>query len=538
MSNARFILLSLMALATLALAAQMVIDFSAVNIGSACIVFASSIAMLLYLLWTPALHTHPLSTFALFGFCVTTQMGALLGQTVFGTSLAQNLRQPLETFATLAGFQVIALLAHMLYRWFLHPAPPPSPVAAPLVASPSLIRQLLGKLGLYEAPPTSALWLMGYVGLFAFLISGGSEGTFRKVLDGMRFLTWAPFLIPMYLIQVGPAYCRPRRQYLHLLGFGSLVILLGLAANVRSIMLSGFVTIALFALLTALRSQKPVSGRRCLQLGLLGLVLGAVAIPMTDLATAMVVARKVRGGVSAVDMVKETLYYFQRPELLAQQERMQRDAATLDKYDEYYFENPLLARLMETKFHDNSLYFVSRFSQSDTARLAQTSVDLMWSILPNPALKALGVDVNKRDLEFSMGDYLSHLSQGGPLGGYRTGSMLAQGLALLGIGFAVVYFFACLGVFALLDLLSYRQRSGQVLLSTVGMLSIWKIFQYGLTADALHAWVSLVFRELPQQVFFFVVITTFVRCLGLVFQGGARPDPRATPTAHGFPLRP
>lgn len=529
MSNARFILLSLMALATLALAAQMAIDFSTINIASACIVFASSIAMLLYLLWTPALHTHPLSTFALFGFCVTTQLGALLGQTVFGASLAQNLRQPMETFATLAGFQAVAVLAHMLYRWFLHPAPPPSSVAPPLEAAPSLIRQLLGKLGLYEAPPTSALWLMGYVGLFAFLISGGSEGTFRKVLDGMRFLTWAPFLIPMYLIQVGPSYCRPRRQYLHLLCFGGLVVLLGLAANVRSIMLSGFVTIALFALLTALRSQAPVSGKRCLQLGVLGLVLGAVAIPMTDLATAMVVARKVRGGVSAVDMVKETLYYFQRPELLAQQERMQRDAATLDKYDEYYFENPLLARLMETKFHDNSLYFVSRFSQSDTSRLADTSVDLMWSILPNPALKALGVDVNKRDLEFSMGDYLSHLSQGGPLGGYRTGSMLAQGLALLGAGFAIVYFFACLGVFALLDLLSYRSRSGQVLLTTVGMLSIWKIFQYGLTADALHAWVSLVFRELPQQVFFFFLITTFVRCLGLVFHGHAR----AT-TVHGI----
>lgn len=511
MSNARFVLSSLMALALLALLAQLFIDFKAVNIASACIVFASSMAILLYLLWTPAIKTHPLSTFAIFGFCFTTQLGALLGQAALGTSLADNLRQPMETFATLAGFQAVALLAHTGYRWLLNP---------PGHEGQSPPRQLLDKLGLYRVPGTGALWLMGYVGMLAFLIGSGRESTFGKVLQGMTFLTWAPFLIPMYLLQLGEAYCNPRRQYPHLVFFAGLVVLLGLAANARSIIFSGFVTIALFALLLALRNAEPVSMKRVMRLGLLGLVLAALAIPVSDLATAMVVARKVRGSVSAVQMVTETFHYLGRPEALEGERQRVRDEA-LGKYDELYLANPLLARLVETKFHDNSLYFASTFSSSDSVRLAQTTVDMLWSILPDPVLKALAVDVDKRDLKFSMGDYLSHLSQGGPLGSYRTGSMLAQGVALLGVGFVAVYFVACLAMFALMDLLSYRPRGGPVLLSAVGMLMVWELFLNGITAESLHAWLSFAVRALPQALLFFLLLAGVARFTGWLFSGSS-----------------
>lgn len=512
MSNSRFILLGLMALALLALLAQMVIDFSSENIASASMVFGSSMAVLLYLLWTPALRTHPLSTFAVFGFCVTTQLGALLGQTAYGTSLADNLRQPMATFATLAAFQLLAMIAHTGYRWLL---PPPADNGG------SLPRHLLRKSGLYDTPSTGVLWFLGYVGLFAFLLGSGREGTFGKVMQGLAFVTWAPFLIPMYLIQLGEAYSSWRKQWPYLLVFCGLVVLLGLAANARQVMLSGFVTIALFALLGAMRSSTAVSGRQLLKIGVAGLVLAALAIPLSDLATAMVVARKVRGNVSAVQMVKETMYYFQRPEAIAAQNNDQRNA-TLGKYDEYYFENPLLARLVETKFHDNALFFASTLTQSDTNLLAQTTLDLFWAILPDPIIKTLEVDVDKKSLEFSIGDYLSHLSQGGPLGSRRTGSMLAQGVALLGVGFTVVYMAFCLVAFAMMDLLSFRNRGGQVVLSAVGMLAVWKLFQYGVTAESLQAWASTTLRAIPQNILLFLALAAVARGLGMFFGGGSR----------------
>lgn len=512
MSNSRLILLGLMALALMTLLAQMVIGFTSVNVASACIVFASTIATLLYLMWTPALQTHPLSTFAVFGFCVTSQFGALLGQTAYWTPLADNLRQPIATFALLAAFQLLAMIAHTGHRWLM-PLPSPERGALP--------RQLLHKAGLYDTPSTGVLWFMGYVGLFAFLLGSGREGTFGKVMQGLSFITWAPFLIPMYLIQFGEIYSSFRRQWPYLLVFSGLVVLLGLAANARQVMLSGFVTIALFALLGAMRSTAQVSGKRVLRLGVLGLVLAGLAIPLTDLATAMVVARKVRDNVSAVEMVKETLYYFQRPDALAEHNEDQR-STTLGKYDEYYFANPLLARFVETKFHDNSLYFASTLTQSDADLLARTTADLFWAILPDPVIQLLGVDIDKKALGFSIGDYLSHLSQGAPLGSRRTGSMLAQGVALLGMGFAVVYIAFCLVAFAMMDLLSFRNRGGQVVLSAVGMLAVWKLFQYGVTSESLQAWASGPLRTIPQNIVLFLVVAAVARGMGMFFGGRTR----------------
>lgn len=511
MSNSRFILLGLMALSLAALVAQIAIDFSTENIASASIVFASSMAVLLYLMWTSALQTHPLSTFAVFGFCVTTQLGALLGQTAYGTSLADNLRQPMETFALLAGFQLLAMCTHTAHRWLL---------PAPEADKGSLVRRSLQAAGLYGTPSTGVLWFVGCVGLIALVLGGGREGTFGKVMQGLSFLTWAPFLIPMYLIQLGEAYSSWHKQWPFLLFFAMLIVLLGLATNARGGMLAGFVTIALFSLLGGLRSVEAVSAKRLWRAGLIGLVLAAIAIPLSDLATAMVVARKARGNISAVQMVQQTLHYWQRPdEIQAYRERAEAD--TLRGYDEFYFENPLLARLVETKFHDNALYFASTLTASDSDLLAQTTADFMWVVLPDPVIKRLGVDVDKKDLEFSMGDYLSHLSQGGPLGGRRTGSMLAQGVALLGLGFAVVYIVLCFLAFAVMDVLSFRNRGGQVMLSAVGMLAIWKLFQYGITNDSLHVWVTTTIRTIPQNIVLFLLVATVARSFGMLF-GGAR----------------
>lgn len=522
MSNGRFVLLLLVLLNVAALLVQLFIDFSAVNLASASIAFASSMAVLLYLLWTPAIHTHPVSTFALFGFCATTQMGALLGQSAMLTSLSDNLRQPMQTFAMLAGVQLLALLTHTGYRWVLNPVND---------SRESLPRQLLRGLGLYQAPGTGTLWFMGYMGLIAFVIGGGREGTFFKVLQGMGFLTWAPFLIPMYLLEQGRSYCNPRRQFPHLVFFMGLVVLLGLAANARQVMLSGFVTIGLFGLLLALRSTTPVRVGQVLRLGLLGLVLAAISIPLSDLATAMAVARKARGFISAPQMVQETFRYYGQPDVLQAEQDKLASATTNSQYDEFYFANPLLARLVETKFHDNALYFASTLSPSDVDQLAETSAKMVAVLLPQPVINKLGWKIDKNDYEFSMGDYLAHLSYGGPLGGYRTGSMLGQGSALFGAGFVAFYVLVCLLAFSLFDLLSYRRGQGQVLLSAVAMLAIWKLFQNGLTGESIHSWLGLFVRALPQNILIFLVFALVGRVFGSLSGSAAHRLPQQPP-AH------
>lgn len=520
----RLVLLALLGANLLALAAQLVIGPQPVNLASSCLAFSSSAATLLYLLWTPALHTHPLSAFTLLGFCVTTQMGALLGQTAFGVALADNLRQPITTFAWLAAFQAVAIGMHAFHRAVLSPAG---------ARQSSTLRALLDRAGLYTPPGTGTLWFMGYLGLLAFVIGSGREGVFAKTLQGMAFMTWAPFLIPMYLLQFGEAYSRWSRQGVHLVFFALLVVLLGLAANSRAVMLSGFMTVSLFALLMLLRSRERVRWSRVATALVAMAALGAVAIPVSDLATAMVVARKARGTVSAPQMVQETWRVFQQPEVLAA-ERAERATRVRQQYDERYIDNPLLARIVETKFHDNALYFAGTLTPGDRDELARRTAELFVIVLPTPVLNRLGFDLDKRDYQYSMGDLLAHLSHGGPLGGYRTGSMPAHGLALLGAGFLAVYAALCLVAFSLLDLLATRRRDGLVLVSAIGMLSLWDLFLGGLTGESVHGWITYYLRYLPQSIVLFLLVGAVVRSLGWLTSGlHVRPPARRMPPHPG-----
>jgi len=518
MTYSRFVIGLLLGACLLALLAQIAVGFDSVNLAAASIVFASSVAMLLYLLWTPALRTHPLSTFALLGFCVTTQMGALLMQSVHLTPVADNLRQPLLTFGLLAAFQAVAMLMHVAHRWLL----------APGGGNPdALARRALAWFGVYDAPGPGALWFMGWVGLFALFVGGLGDSPTHKVFEAIAFLAWAPYLIPMYLLRLGRAYCKPAPQVVRLLLYSVLIVLLGIAINSRQIMLLGFTTVGLFALLMVLRSQAPLQWRRVGQVAGVFALLGVLAVPASQLATAMVVARDARGHATLPEMVAKTLRYATDPQALVEDREYRARQALVARYDEHYFANPLVARFVETKFHDNAFFFAGMLTAAERALLADTTQRWLWTILPQPAIDAIGIDVDKTELWFTMGDYLAHLAQGGPLGGFRTGSALAQGLALMSVGFFVLYAALCLLMYALFDLLSRRGQGGEVAVSAVGMLLIWELFSNGVTNESLHAWLGFVIRLLPQALLFFVLLLLFTRIVAAVFASPLVPRPAA-----------
>jgi hypothetical protein len=523
MSQSRFVLLLLLSLVLLAFGAQFLIDGRIDNIAAATVVAASSLLVVLYLLWTSALQTHPLSTFALLGFCLTTQMGALLAQSAAGSSLTDNLRQPLATFATLAFYQLVAVASHALYRIFYK-----TPKMTATLKSPPIFRSVLQSLKLYAVPTVGALWFMGFMGLFCLLVSGG-DGLVSRIAQGANFVAWAPFLIPMYATQQGPGYCNTRRHYVMLGFYALLIVLYGLAANARGMMLSGVMTVVLFALLQILRSPQPVTSKQVFRVAVLGVVMAALSIPVADLVTAMVVARKDRGKVSTYKMVENTLYFATQPQILREQRLRDRFISLRDGYDEVYFASPLIGRLVETKFHDNALYFGSRLSDRDARRITDTTEELLWATLPQPILKAFDVEIDKTSLNFSMGDYISYLGGAGAaggLGGFRTGSGIAQGMAIFGPGFWPLMFVLFPVLFLAVDVLAYRARDGVVMVSALGMLGLWKMFQYGISAESLQWLIQAVLRTLPQSILLFIIIFFIARKLdgGLRSLGKSRPD--------------
>jgi hypothetical protein len=503
MSVRRAIFGFLIWITVLAFPMQVAIEPSMVNALATSIVVVSSLTVLFYLLWSTALNTHPLSTVALLGFCFTSQLGALLVQTGFWTALSNSLYDPLYTFGTLALYQAVALIAHCVYRFFSAKRP----------VDAQLLRGFLGWLGLYKVPSAGNLWFMGCVGLCTFPFSH-FQNVLGKIALGFIFLTWAPFLIPFFLREVGESYCNATLSRGLLIGYALAACLLGLALNTRAVMFQGVVTVGLLYLFTAMRSNTPVTARSILKITLLAAVLVAVAFPVSNLATAMAVARQWRGKVSALEMINTTFFVLTKPYLIAAYRAQAETASRFGAYDEHYIDNPLLNRLVTTKYDDNAFHFARSLTTEDAkAQLGDISKKFVWAGLPTPVLRRLGIPVVKDDIAYSMGDYLAYLSRGIPMGGHKIGSMFAQGIALFGPLFPFIYAVGCVILFFFLDLLTVRSAAADASLAALGMLQIWIVFTMGISYESLHAAVYFVFRNFEQMVLIYIVVFGLARLM-------------------------
>ena len=503
MTVSRAIFATLIMVTVLALPVQYVIDPSVENIACTCIVLASALTVLIYLRETTALMYHPLSSIALLGFCFSSQLGALLVQSLTGTSLVGSLYNPLYTFGTLALYLGIALLVHIAYRFFTVNPPTATPV----------LRGLLAWAGIYRTPSCGALWYMSCLGLPAFMF-WHNDSVLGKIAVGFSFLVWAPFLIPFYSREIGAAYCNVRLNKFLLAMYSIAIAIFGLALNARGIMFAGLSTIGLLYFLAALRSDTRVSGRAVRRLTVVALFLVAIATPVSDLATAMAIARQVRGKVSAAVMIHTTLRIWRQPRVLAAYRADQLVASRFSAYDEHYIANPILARLVETKFYDNSFRFARTLTTEATrAQLREVSIRFAWAGLPSPLLRAVGINIDKNDLDFSMGDYLAYLSRGIPLGGRKTGNFFAQGIVLFGPLFPFLYALICAGLFGIMDLLTIKRTDGPASISALGMLEIWSFFMGGITYESLHKVLQYFVRTFSQTVLIYVLVFTPSRLL-------------------------
>jgi hypothetical protein len=216
--------------------------------------------------------------------------------------------------------------------------------------------------------------------------------------------------------------------------------------------------------------------------------------------------------VSATTMLRTTLRIWRQPSVIAAYRADQQLASRFSAYDEHYIANPVLARLVETKFYDTAFHFARTLTTDDAkARLRDISLKFAWAGLPAPLLRVMGIHVDKDDLDFSMGDYLAYLSRGVPLGGRKTGNLFAQGIALFGPLFPFLYAVICLGLYGLMDLLTIRPAKGAARLSAVGMLQIWTFFIGGITYESLHKVLHLFIRNFAQTLLIYVLMMTPAR---------------------------
>lgn len=473
--------------------AQLAIDFRYDNIISATIIFCSTGFLLTYIRATDACQTRAISSFMLLGYCVTTQFGATLGQSLSWAPVAAGLRIPVQTFGHLAGLQLVAILAHCTFRYV-------KPVHS---IADSIAKRVLSPMGLFIIPSPSNLWLLGVIGFLAQTAGASATGNvLGKAVDGIRFLAWCPFLIPVYHNRLGPDYCDIRKHLPAIAGFLALSVILGLALNMRGTMVVGVTMAALVFLLLIIQDESPLKKGTYLKLIIGAGVMSVGVLILGDVARAMAVARGLRGQVTPIEMLSKTV------ELIV--DRSKQDSgdnyinidAVLGLYDEQYLTSPALARFVETKFHDNTLFYGSLLTENSLEDLLETTKDQFITVFPEPLLKALDIKTKKDDLFFSMGDYMSNLAYGLGMGGFKTGSALGQGISLFGFFFYPIYFLIVIMFMILNESQQRVEKSGLMNICPTIMLAAFPLFMRGLTTESL-ANVLNVFRVIPQMLIVF-----------------------------------
>jgi hypothetical protein len=484
-----FIILVLLLSSLAAFVAQLIIDSSTINIATSCIALLTALVISSYIKRTDAIQTDPLSTFVIFGFAVTTQIGALLFQSLAWTSLSEGLRQPIETFATLFVYLTVALVAHIFFRM----------LTSNTTARPSLIFSLLERARLYEVPSSSTLWIMGWFGVLAIFFGRGADVN-NKVWDGFRFLIYTPFLIPIYINLIGKTYANYLKEFFFLALWFSLLLLFGMLLGTRGIIFAGVMIIALIYLLAGLRSNAFLQSKQIFKFSVFFVLILMFIGPASDLATAIQITRQ-----SNDRSIENTISVAQKPYLLENYRLAEVANAKYGAYDEAYIRSPLFKRFVETKFYDNALYFSSNLSDNGKDLLAEKTTDLLFGILPQPVLDFLKIDVDKSISRFSMGDYLAYLSSGIALGSYKTGSMFAQGQALMGSFFIIAYFMICISMFYLMGLLC-KKSNDVVTLSAPALLLIWSLFGAGISAESIHQMIAFIIRNYAQSIFIYLIL--------------------------------
>lgn len=493
---------------------QLIFHFSVPeNLLAVSLVWISSAFTVSYTLESERFHRNPISVLLVLGFNFVSLSGALIAMTMSMHALVDYLMVPRSTFIHLACAQMTLIAAHWLYE------------KLPIFASISRgIREaVLRPLGAFEIPSNLQLWIMGLIGCTAVLVTRAGSFAQEKIFTGedvgtkavasLTFLLAAPFLMPI-LSRLKQHSDNSRGSYIWpLLAYFAVIVVVGSFANTRSVFADAIATLGLGMMLVFALGRVPVNTSTVTKAAAIALIALLVLPFISRIATAMVLVREARDSVGGMDLfILSVQAFFDDDRIYAYVEDAK--VRMLGEYSEFYIDNPLMARLIITKFHDNMFYFAQAYMPADVELLWTHFFARVVAYLPQPLIDFLGLGVDKADYVFSIGDYMFYLSTGYGLGGYRTGSMIAEGFSIAGIAFPVLLCVMAIACFVVYDSFYDLKEKSKNPLSPIILLQIWYLFGgvagsvFG--AEGLSKVIGGIVRGLPQSIIAYVAVIFFV----------------------------
>ena len=453
---------------------------------------------------------YPLSSMAVFGFGVTTYGLALVAQSLSWRAIDFNLLSPRETFEWTAAFQAVIILAHFLYTK-VHAFPKASQILADRVLRP---------IWIFRMPTAPELWMLGAMGigstwisriLYADAVDFGNVG--GKFLQALVPFIVAPFFIPFRSRFLLKRVSMPRFSVPLLVGYFSLVVATAVFFNARAVFAVVLLTIILSAVLLLLMRRYLLTVRAKTFLLIGAFLLIPVLTVAQDLATAMQIARFMRGSATSSEIAMETVRAMGDRDALARFRRIE-SAKTADSgysgFSEIYIHNEFLQRLSYTKYTDLTIAASLQLTDHQRDAIRQDAVQGIIAILPTPIINFLHLPVDKSNRGFSTGDVYANLAFNQELGGYRSGSSITNSIDVLSYFWPVAIGLIALVMFIFLDSYTLQTRGG-VMLSALAFIQLYQIFARGLVYDSFRELVDGITRGYVQAIVVYTILTLIAR---------------------------
>ena len=500
MNRLGFVCGALLIVCAICVIAQCLIQPTYDNVQASVIAGLGISSLALYLWISRPFDDAPLSTLALFGYCVTSEFAALVAQTLDGAEFVHYLRDPIYTFWILTAAQWVSIGTHYVYRKF-----------EPVVSLRDWgAKTFLTPLGVHAVPKPMALWIFSFFGVLAMAQGGAGFGDASgKALQALEFMVWMPFLILVYQRRFGMAYTDSKTQIMWVAVYATGIFALAMAKNARGLMFIGPASLMLLYMVVAVRERGPMPAKSVMRVGVAMVLVAVSVVLLADLATAMTMVRGQRDDIKRMELLEETYRtMLDRAKIEAYRENIFLESKA-QNFDENYISNPILNRLSETKFHDNMIYFSHALTDVDRDRVIEENLIKMVILLPQPVLDFLDMKIKKERYSYSMGDIYMQSAAGGELGGFVTGSIWADALVIFGPFWPLSIF--CLLLLLFLQLDSLTRLDAGYFISPVGLCIAWTIFIYGIGGESYAVKVSFLLRDLPQKVFLYVLVLAPIR---------------------------
>lgn len=496
---------------------QLFSDSSSENIFS-MIICLSALFIISHYFKNNKLYEFPCSSMVILGYTFSYFVFPIIATTMEGKPLVFNLLHPNEVFMASFSTYIGLLMAHLIYQTF-------NPFQ---LCRHWLSKNFVLRAGGFDANSESFLYFCGLIGLsctaFITFIFHNPENEahppYIKFIQGFQPFAYMPYLILVRSLMGG---VEKKISWYNLFIYSLFIIFVGLGRNSRAAIFMGFASCALaiiFAIWLGHKKTALFSWRQAFCATLVAMI---VFGPVTQFATIMVENRSNRGSISNSELALKTLSSLSEVNSSPEKNIKIKNSST---WDEYYLDNALLARLCNLKYLDSTWHDAKKLKTISKLYVNNMEWQRNISILPQPLILALGLNVDKNKATgASMGDHIHYAATDNKyvLGGFRTGSLITTAYILFGWYFPIVIGILAIPLFIICDSFSLQNsfNSLSYIISPIFLMNLFSL-TFFLTsaatgAEGLSPLVGLWFRSYLQWIFLFIILKYLYSCTFSVF---------------------